>query len=123
MNGKQKISKELPQFTAIVAGYSPPNSTPYGPSYPPLEDQYHPGEEVSEGQQRAVGSLEVLWEQSARRGNLQLWQFLVALLDDPANSSFISWTGRGMEFKLIEPEEICLIEYTLVRKIKGTTHV
>ncbi|MEQ2182215.1 hypothetical protein GOODEAATRI_019951, partial [Goodea atripinnis] len=40
-----------------------------------------------------------------RRGSLQLWQFLVALLDDPSNSHFIAWTGRGMEFKLIEPEE------------------
>uniref|UniRef100_A0A1A8NQT9 Ets variant 5a n=1 Tax=Nothobranchius pienaari TaxID=704102 RepID=A0A1A8NQT9_9TELE len=41
-----------------------------------------------------------------RRGSLQLWQFLVTLLDDPANGHFISWTGRGMEFKLIEPEEV-----------------
>ncbi|XP_007898285.1 ETS translocation variant 5 isoform X2 [Callorhinchus milii] len=41
-----------------------------------------------------------------RRGSLQLWQFLVTLLDDPANSHFIAWTGRGMEFKLIEPEEV-----------------
>uniref|UniRef100_A0A087YI70 ETS variant transcription factor 4 n=1 Tax=Poecilia formosa TaxID=48698 RepID=A0A087YI70_POEFO len=41
-----------------------------------------------------------------RRGSLQLWQFLVALLDDPGNSHFIAWTGRGMEFKLIEPEEV-----------------
>ncbi|ELT91859.1 hypothetical protein CAPTEDRAFT_46009, partial [Capitella teleta] len=41
-----------------------------------------------------------------RRGSLQLWQFLVALLDDPCNSSFIAWTGRGLEFKLIEPEEV-----------------
>ncbi|XP_063232157.1 protein FEV-like [Bacillus rossius redtenbacheri] len=41
-----------------------------------------------------------------RRGSLQLWQFLVALLDDPGNSSCIAWTGRGMEFKLVEPEEV-----------------
>ncbi|KAI9518805.1 ETS translocation variant 5 [Dissostichus eleginoides] len=41
-----------------------------------------------------------------RRGSLQLWQFLVTLLDDPANGQFIAWTGRGMEFKLIEPEEV-----------------
>ncbi|XP_075436437.1 ETS translocation variant 4 isoform X3 [Ascaphus truei] len=41
-----------------------------------------------------------------RRGSLQLWQFLVALLDDPTNAHFIAWTGRGMEFKLIEPEEV-----------------
>ncbi|XP_035764026.1 ETS translocation variant 1 [Neolamprologus brichardi] len=44
-----------------------------------------------------------------RRGSLQLWQFLVALLDDPSNSHFIAWTGRGMEFKLIEPEEDCAL--------------
>ncbi|TSK62559.1 ETS translocation variant 5 [Bagarius yarrelli] len=41
-----------------------------------------------------------------RRGSLQLWQFLVTLLDDPSNSHFITWTGRGLEFKLIEPEEV-----------------
>lgn len=29
-----------------------------------------------------------------RRGALQLWQFLVALLDDPTNAHFIAWTGR-----------------------------
>lgn len=43
-----------------------------------------------------------------RRGSLQLWQFLVTLLDDPSNSHFIAWTGRGLEFKLIEPEEVSL---------------
>ncbi|XP_051568228.1 ETS translocation variant 5-like isoform X2 [Myxocyprinus asiaticus] len=41
-----------------------------------------------------------------RRGSLQLWQFLVTLLDDPSNSHFIAWTGHGLEFKLIEPEEV-----------------
>jgi len=41
-----------------------------------------------------------------RRGSLQLWQFLIALLENPANTSFIAWTGRGLEFKLIEPEEV-----------------
>ncbi|KAL1129731.1 hypothetical protein AAG570_012675, partial [Ranatra chinensis] len=43
---------------------------------------------------------------SQRRGALQLWQFLVALLDDPNNASCIVWTGRGLEFKLVEPEEV-----------------
>ncbi|KAM3842736.1 ETS translocation variant 5-like [Diretmus argenteus] len=41
-----------------------------------------------------------------RRGSLQLWQFLVTLLDDPANGNSIAWTGRNMEFKLLEPEEV-----------------
>nr|XP_057907387.1 ETS translocation variant 5-like [Doryrhamphus excisus]XP_057907389.1 ETS translocation variant 5-like [Doryrhamphus excisus] len=41
-----------------------------------------------------------------RRGSLQLWQFLLTLLDDPANTHLIVWTGRNMEFKLIDPEEV-----------------
>ena len=41
-----------------------------------------------------------------RRGSLQLWQFLVSLLEDPANQQVIAWTGRGLEFKLVEPEEV-----------------
>ena len=43
-----------------------------------------------------------------RHGSLQLWQFLVALLDDPANHSYVAWTGRGLEFKLIEPEQLSI---------------
>lgn len=46
-------------------------------------------------------------QNTGRRGSLQLWQFLVALLDTPdASAGCIAWTGRGMEFKLIEPEEV-----------------
>lgn len=44
--------------------------------------------------------------QQQKRGSLQLWQFLVTLLDDPTNATCIAWTGKGMEFKLIEPEEV-----------------
>ncbi len=44
-----------------------------------------------------------------RRGSLQLWQFLVTLLDDPQNQNYIQWTGRGLEFKLNEPEEVSTI--------------
>ncbi|XP_059488976.1 ecdysone-induced protein 74EF-like [Neocloeon triangulifer] len=41
-----------------------------------------------------------------RKGSLQLWQFLVTLLEDPGNRSYIVWTGRGLEFKLIDAEEV-----------------
>ncbi|XP_075872923.1 ETS translocation variant 5-like [Nelusetta ayraudi] len=41
-----------------------------------------------------------------RRGSLQLWQFLLTLLENPANRHLIVWTGRNMEFKLIDPEEV-----------------
>jgi len=36
----------------------------------------------------------------------------LALLNDPANQAAIVWTGRGMEFKLIEPEEVILLTMT-----------
>ncbi|CAH2064757.1 unnamed protein product, partial [Iphiclides podalirius] len=39
-----------------------------------------------------------------RRGALQLWQFLVTLLAEGARC--VAWTGRGLEFKLHEPEEV-----------------
>jgi hypothetical protein len=57
-----------------------------------------------------------------RRGSLQLWQFLVALLDDPSNSSCISWTGRGMEFKLVEPEEVGAVRLRLRGRIPINSH-
>jgi hypothetical protein len=38
--------------------------------------------------------------------SFMLWQFLVALLDDPTNASIIAWTGRGSEFKLLDPNEV-----------------
>ncbi|XP_034029877.1 ETS translocation variant 5-like [Thalassophryne amazonica] len=41
-----------------------------------------------------------------RRGSLQLWQFLLTLLENSANRHLIVWTGRNMEFKLIDPEEV-----------------
>ncbi|XP_035228429.1 ETS translocation variant 1-like [Stegodyphus dumicola] len=69
------------------------------PPSPLLTPDSSPGPPVSGSQWPQQGS--------SRRGNLQLWQFLVSLLDDPStNGNFISWTGRGMEFKLIEPEEV-----------------
>ncbi|KAM7315375.1 hypothetical protein ISCGN_005159 [Ixodes scapularis] len=40
------------------------------------------------------------------RGSLQLWQFLAALLRSPGNAPCIAWTGRGLEFKLTDPEEV-----------------
>ncbi|KAK9884470.1 hypothetical protein WA026_007313 [Henosepilachna vigintioctopunctata] len=54
---------------------------------------------------------------TGRRGSLQLWQFLVALLDTPdASAGCIAWTGRGMEFKLIEPEEESILFIPLLNR-------
>lgn len=41
-----------------------------------------------------------------QKGSLQLWRFLVTMLDDPASQHLICWAGRKLEFKLNEPEEV-----------------
>jgi len=42
----------------------------------------------------------------AGSGPIQLWQFLLELLTEKSCQSFISWTGDGWEFKLIDPDEV-----------------
>lgn len=39
-------------------------------------------------------------------GQIQLWQFLLELLSDSANSSYITWEGTNGEFKLSDPDEV-----------------
>ena len=39
-------------------------------------------------------------------GPIQLWQFLLELLTDKMCQSFISWTGDGWEFKMVDPDEV-----------------
>ncbi|XP_036895580.1 ETS translocation variant 2 [Sturnira hondurensis] len=40
------------------------------------------------------------------RGPIQLWQFLLELLQDGARSSCIRWTGNSLEFQLCDPKEV-----------------
>ena len=39
-------------------------------------------------------------------GPIQLWQFLLELLSDAANSNIIAWEGTNGEFKLTDPDEV-----------------
>ena len=39
-------------------------------------------------------------------GQIQLWQFLLELLQDDKNSNIISWVGNDGEFKLLDPEAV-----------------
>nr|XP_051692001.1 ETS translocation variant 2 [Oryctolagus cuniculus] len=39
-------------------------------------------------------------------GPIQLWQFLLELLQDGARSSCIRWTGNSREFQLCDPKEV-----------------
>ncbi|ESN94178.1 hypothetical protein HELRODRAFT_147374, partial [Helobdella robusta] len=37
---------------------------------------------------------------------VHLWQFLLKLLLDERHRDVIAWTGRGLEFKLLDPDEV-----------------
>ncbi|ROT75672.1 putative Friend leukemia integration 1 transcription factor-like [Penaeus vannamei] len=39
-------------------------------------------------------------------GQIQLWQFLLELLSDPANAAVITWEGTAGEFKILDPDEV-----------------
>ena len=39
-------------------------------------------------------------------GNIQLWHYLLELLDTPAMSNIIAWEGGHGEFRLKDPEEV-----------------
>ncbi|XP_065561385.1 DNA-binding protein D-ETS-3-like isoform X2 [Artemia franciscana] len=43
---------------------------------------------------------------SSGSGQIQLWQFLLELLSDAANSQYITWEGTNGEFKLTDPDEV-----------------
>ncbi|KAG8524355.1 ETS translocation variant 2 [Galemys pyrenaicus] len=46
------------------------------------------------------------YAKSNHRGPIQLWQFLLELLQDGARSSCIRWTGNSREFQLCDPKEV-----------------
>jgi hypothetical protein len=49
---------------------------------------------------------------ATKRGNVQLWQFLLRLLNSPNHKTIIEWTRRCYaEFKLLDPEEVFLFVY------------
>lgn len=43
---------------------------------------------------------------TAGSGQIQLWQFLLELLNEPLNRDIIHWEGTDGEFKLAEPDEV-----------------
>ncbi|KAM5132235.1 ETS translocation variant 2 [Mantella aurantiaca] len=43
---------------------------------------------------------------TGNNGPIQLWQFLLELLQDSSCQKLINWTGNGWEFKLSDPNEV-----------------
>ncbi|XP_071969286.1 ETS translocation variant 2 [Engystomops pustulosus] len=56
--------------------------------------------------QKSAGAKESKPPTSAGSGPIQLWQFLLELLQDSSCQKLISWTGNGWEFKLSDPNEV-----------------
>ena len=42
-------------------------------------------------------------------GTIQLWQFLLELLQDDQYSNIITWVGGDWEFKLLDPENVSML--------------
>ena len=45
----------------------------------------------------------------ATLGQIQLWQFLLELLQDEQYSNIIAWVGSDWEFKLLDPETVSML--------------
>ncbi|CAG9853785.1 unnamed protein product [Phyllotreta striolata] len=89
--------------TSLVENHLPIKQEPADKDYKEYTEKLSPDKFKDTPDPKCSGVV----NSTGRRGSLQLWQFLVALLDAPdASAGCIAWTGRGMEFKLIEPEEV-----------------
>lgn len=49
-------------------------------------------------------------------GTIQLWQFLLELLQDEQYNNIIAWVGNDWEFKLLNPEAVSILWGTRKRK-------
>lgn len=59
------------------------------------------GNHIQENNIQSIGVTLPISLSHQRRGSLQLWQFLVALLDDSNSSTgCITWTGKGLEVSI-----------------------
>ncbi|XP_075046970.1 ETS translocation variant 2 [Mixophyes fleayi] len=56
--------------------------------------------------QKGAGIKDTKPPPSGGSGPIQLWQFLLELLQDSSCQKLISWTGNGWEFKLSDPNEV-----------------
>ncbi|KAK6185141.1 transcriptional regulator ERG homolog [Patella vulgata] len=95
-------------FTGIPGHMMFPDPT-YGktawtPQSTPPNQAYHPNPLQGIGKS-PLDSSNTPWRPQGS-GQIQLWQFLLELLSDSANSAYITWEGTNGEFKLSDPDEV-----------------
>ncbi|XP_075696582.1 ETS translocation variant 2 [Rhinoderma darwinii] len=71
---------------------------------PANKDEYYPA-----SSQKGAPAKDHKPPTSGGSGPIQLWQFLLELLQDSSCQKLISWTGNGWEFKLSDPNEVARI--------------
>ncbi|XP_053307543.1 ETS translocation variant 2 [Spea bombifrons] len=87
-------------FAVNNPGFQQPSGLP-GPHSGADKEKYHPTYN-----QRVAGAKDSKPPPSSGSGPIQLWQFLLELLQDSTCQKLISWTGNGWEFKLSDPNEV-----------------
>lgn len=101
-------SYDTPPFQTVPGSGAPNGTDQWGPLHSHPEFQ-HPAYNAMMGLDK--GMLGSYGAQSGTpcftgSGPIQLWQFLLELLTDKQCQSFITWTGDGWEFKLVDPDEV-----------------
>uniref|UniRef100_A0AAY5LDL7 ETS transcription factor ERG n=1 Tax=Esox lucius TaxID=8010 RepID=A0AAY5LDL7_ESOLU len=93
-------------------------NTPVYPTDTSPRVSHRPGSQTSpaivtktEEQRPQLDPYQILGPTSSRlanpgSGQIQLWQFLLELLSDSANSGCITWEGTNGEFKMTDPDEV-----------------
>ncbi|VDL57856.1 unnamed protein product [Hymenolepis diminuta] len=71
-----------------------------------IQGHHHSQSNHNQGHQHHLQNHLQQQNPSQQKGSLQLWRFLITMLDDPASQHLICWAGRKLEFKLNEPEEV-----------------
>ncbi|XP_063703830.1 ETS-like protein pointed [Culicoides brevitarsis] len=102
-------SYDTPPFQTVPGSGAPNGGDQWGPLHAHPEFQSHPAYMATMGLDK--GMLGTYGAQGGTpcftgSGPIQLWQFLLELLTDKQCQSFITWTGDGWEFKLVDPDEV-----------------
>lgn len=102
------VSYDASPFQTVPGSGAPNSTDQWGPLHPHPEFQ-HPAYMTTMGLEKGMlGSYGAQGGTPCFTGSgpIQLWQFLLELLTDKTCQSFITWTGDGWEFKLVDPDEV-----------------
>ncbi|XP_067936169.1 transcription factor ast-1-like isoform X2 [Watersipora subatra] len=109
--------RQFGQPLGSAASAPPPSYEEHVLHYPTAErmhyPQYHPAVMYSDYDPEESNQVvleeyknKLLERIRSQGGQIQLWQFLLSLLDDEGNSECIAWEGSYGEFRMVNPDEV-----------------